>query len=116
MTLMALENPMVLESMEAAMQRRRGSSGKAAEILAMASTQSLANRQHRESAARNGPMPPDAVIEWNEIHWTPLTAEPRGVDYIEANAIDRVGAAEAGPVRRRNEGNRGRRRSLTRRD
>jgi epsilon-lactone hydrolase len=52
----------------------------------MASTQSLANRQHWESAARNGPLPPDAVIEWNEIHWMPLTAEPRGVDYIEANA------------------------------
>jgi len=52
----------------------------------MASTQSLANRKHWESAARNGPLAPDAAIEWNDIHWTPLTAEPRGVDYIEVNA------------------------------
>src|SRR5262245_15123147 len=52
----------------------------------MASTQSLANKQHWESAARNGPLPPDAVIEWNEVHWTQLTAEPRGVDYTEATA------------------------------
>jgi monoterpene epsilon-lactone hydrolase len=52
----------------------------------MASTQSLANREHWESAARNGPLPPDAAIEWHDIHWTPLTAEPRGVDYIEVNA------------------------------
>jgi acetyl esterase/lipase len=52
----------------------------------MASTQSLANREHWEAAARNGPQAPDAVIEWNDIHWTPLTAEPRGVDYIEVNA------------------------------
>jgi epsilon-lactone hydrolase len=52
----------------------------------MASTQSLANREHWERAARNGPLPPDAAIEWNDIHWTPLTAEPRGVDYTEVNA------------------------------
>src|SRR5262245_37061539 len=52
----------------------------------MASTQSLANREHWEAAARNGPQAPDVAVEWNEIHWTPLTAEPRGVDYIEANA------------------------------
>jgi epsilon-lactone hydrolase len=52
----------------------------------MASTQSLANREHWEAAARNGPQAPDAVIEWNDIHWTPLTAEPQGVDYIEVNA------------------------------
>src|SRR5262245_8315737 len=52
----------------------------------MASTQSRSNREHWEIAARNGPLPPEQVIEWNDIHWTPLTAEPRGVDYIEANA------------------------------
>src|SRR4029453_5929747 len=52
----------------------------------MASTQSLANRQHWETAARNGPLAPDVAIEWNDIHWTPLTAEPRGVDYIEVDA------------------------------
>jgi epsilon-lactone hydrolase len=52
----------------------------------MASTQSLANREHWETAARNGPLAPDVAIEWNDIHWTPLTAEPRGVDYIEVNA------------------------------
>jgi monoterpene epsilon-lactone hydrolase len=52
----------------------------------MASTQSRANREHWETAAGNGPQAPDAVIEWNDIHWTPLTAEPRGVDYIEVNA------------------------------
>jgi len=50
----------------------------------MGSTQSLANRQKWESAARNGPAP-DEVIEWNDIHWKPLTAKPRGVDYIEVN-------------------------------
>jgi acetyl esterase/lipase len=52
----------------------------------MASTQSRANREHWETAAGNGPQAPDAVIEWNDIHWTPLTAEPQGVDYIEVNA------------------------------
>jgi len=31
-------------------------------------------------------MAPDAAIEWNDIDWTPLTAEPRDVDYIEVNA------------------------------
>src|SRR5215510_12103859 len=52
----------------------------------MASTQSLANREHWEAVARNGPQAPDVAVEWNDIHWTPLTAEPRGVDYIEVNA------------------------------
>lgn len=52
----------------------------------MASPQSLANREHWESAARNGTLTPDAVIEWNDIHWTQLTSEPRGVDYIEVSA------------------------------
>src|SRR5262245_42463725 len=56
------------------------------EILNMASPQSLANRHHWENAARNGPLAPDAAIEWNDIHWPPLTSEPRGVDYVEANA------------------------------
>jgi epsilon-lactone hydrolase len=55
-------------------------------MLTMASTQSLANREHWETAARYGPLTPDAAIEWNDIHWTPLTAEPRGVDYIEVHA------------------------------
>src|SRR5262245_3890444 len=63
---------------------------------AMASTQSLANRKHWESAARNGPLAPDAAIEWNDIHWTPLTAEPRGVDYIELCA-DGVSAMSLRP-------------------
>jgi acetyl esterase/lipase len=31
-------------------------------------------------------MSPEENIEWNERHWPALTAEPRGVDYIEANA------------------------------
>src|SRR5215831_12544672 len=38
------------------------------------------------SAARNGPRPSEEAIEWNDIHWTPLTAEPRGIDYIEVDA------------------------------
>jgi len=57
----------------------------------MASTQSLANREHWESAARNSLLTPDAAIEWNDIHWTPLTAEPRGVDYIEVDADGTTG-------------------------
>jgi len=31
-------------------------------------------------------MPPEATIEYNDVHWTALTAEPRGVDYIEVDA------------------------------
>jgi hypothetical protein len=41
------------------------------------------NSEHREDAARNGPLALDAAIEWNDVHWTPLTAEPGGADYIE---------------------------------
>jgi hypothetical protein len=29
---------------------------------------------------------PQEQIEWNEIHWPALTAEPGGVDYVEVNA------------------------------
>ena len=55
----------------------------------MASKQSLANKSHYETLAAvgsKGPMSPEESIEWNERHWPALTAEPRGVDYIEANA------------------------------
>jgi len=53
----------------------------------MASKQSLANKTHYESMAANTePMTPEAVIEVNDIHWTALTAEPRGVDYLEVDA------------------------------
>jgi acetyl esterase/lipase len=55
----------------------------------MASKQSLANKSHYETLAAvgsKGPMSPEENIEWNERHWPALTAEPRGVDYIEANA------------------------------
>src|SRR5262245_40587403 len=52
----------------------------------MASMQSRANREHSEAAARNGPLSPDAAIEWNHLHWTPLTAAPRAVDDSEVNA------------------------------
>jgi hypothetical protein len=38
------------------------------------------NREHREDAARNGPLALDAAIDWNDVHWTPLTAEPRRAD------------------------------------
>jgi acetyl esterase/lipase len=54
----------------------------------MASKQSLANKSHYETLAAVGakrPMSPEESIEWNERHWPALTAEPRGVDYIEAN-------------------------------
>jgi acetyl esterase/lipase len=33
-----------------------------------------------------GPLMPQEQIEWNEIHWPALTAEPGGVDYVEVNA------------------------------
>ena len=54
----------------------------------MASKQSLANKIHYEAlAARVGePRTPEEIIEDNDIHWTALTAEPRGVDYIEVDA------------------------------
>jgi monoterpene epsilon-lactone hydrolase len=54
----------------------------------MASQQSQANKMHWESIAANAGQPttPEAVIEYNEIHWPGLTAEPGGVDYIETDA------------------------------
>jgi epsilon-lactone hydrolase len=55
----------------------------------MASTQSSANKAHYEALAAivaKGPLTREEQIEWNDIHWTALTAEPRGVDYVEVNA------------------------------
>jgi monoterpene epsilon-lactone hydrolase len=54
----------------------------------MASQQSQANKAHWEAiAAQAGQRTtPEAVIEYNEIHWPGLTAEPGGVDYIETDA------------------------------
>jgi epsilon-lactone hydrolase len=55
----------------------------------MASKQSLANKLHYEALAAiaaKGPTSPQDNIELNESQWPALTAEPRGVDYIEANA------------------------------
>jgi epsilon-lactone hydrolase len=54
----------------------------------MASQRSQANKMHWEAIAASAGQPttPDAVIEYNEIHWPGLTAEPGGVDYIEADA------------------------------
>lgn len=69
----------------------------------MASEKSAANRRHYEAiAAQSGqPLTPEQAIEWNEVHWTALSAEPRGVDYIEVDAggipamwINPKGAAE----------------------
>jgi monoterpene epsilon-lactone hydrolase len=55
----------------------------------MASEQSLANKAHYEqlaAAVAKGPLTPEQQIEWNEVHWPMLTAEPRGVDYVEVDA------------------------------
>jgi epsilon-lactone hydrolase len=55
----------------------------------MVSKQSLTNKVHYETLsaiAAKGSMSPDENIELNEIHWPALTAEPRGVDYIEVDA------------------------------
>jgi monoterpene epsilon-lactone hydrolase len=54
----------------------------------MASKQSLANKLHYEAmAARTNPgLSPEEMIEMNDVHWTGLTAEPGGVDYIEVDA------------------------------
>jgi acetyl esterase/lipase len=69
----------------------------------MASEKSAANRRHYEAiAAQSGQaLTPEQAIEWNEVHWTALSAEPRGVDYIEVDAggipamwINPKGAAE----------------------
>lgn len=56
----------------------------------MASKASAANKSHYETLAslmaKGEIQGPDQTIEWADIHWTSLTAEPRGVDYIEADA------------------------------
>jgi monoterpene epsilon-lactone hydrolase len=55
----------------------------------MASKQSEANRKHYETLAAlalREPLSPEAVVELNDVHWTALTAEPGGVDYIEVDA------------------------------
>jgi monoterpene epsilon-lactone hydrolase len=55
----------------------------------MASERSLANKAHYDklaAAVAQGSLTPDQQIEWNEIHWPMLTAEPRAVDYIEADS------------------------------
>lgn len=49
-----------------------------------------ANKIHYETLAslmaRGELQAAEALIEWADIHWPSLTAEPRGVDYIEADA------------------------------
>jgi epsilon-lactone hydrolase len=55
----------------------------------MARKQSLANKAHYEALAAivaKGPLRPEEQIEWNDVHWPGLTAEPGGVDYVEVNA------------------------------
>ena len=55
----------------------------------MATKQSLANKAHYEALAKlvsTGSLTPQEQIEWNDIHWTALTAEPGGVDYLETSA------------------------------
>jgi epsilon-lactone hydrolase len=54
----------------------------------MASKQSEANKRHHEALAAQADqgLSPEAVIEYNDVHWTALTAEPGGVDYIEVDA------------------------------
>jgi epsilon-lactone hydrolase len=55
----------------------------------MASKQSLANKLHYEALAAiaaKGPTSPQDNIDLSESQWPALTAEPRGVDYIEADA------------------------------
>jgi monoterpene epsilon-lactone hydrolase len=54
----------------------------------MASKQSEANKRHYEAAMAQAsqPMSPEEAMEWNDTHWTALTAEPGGVDYIEVDA------------------------------
>ncbi|MEO7735917.1 MAG: alpha/beta hydrolase [Kofleriaceae bacterium] len=53
----------------------------------MPSKQSDANKQHYEtSAARPPSTDPADAIEYADIHWTALTAEPGGVDYLEVTA------------------------------
>jgi epsilon-lactone hydrolase len=52
------------------------------------SKKSEANKRHYEAlAAQSGQqLSPEEGIEWNDIHWTALTAEPGGVDYFEVDA------------------------------
>jgi monoterpene epsilon-lactone hydrolase len=54
----------------------------------MSSKQSQANKLHYEALAKasTSGLTPEEQIEWNDIHWTALTAEPGGVDYIEEDA------------------------------
>jgi epsilon-lactone hydrolase len=54
----------------------------------MASPSSEANRTHYETLAATVTkgLSPEAQIEWNDVHWAALTAEPGGVDYLEADA------------------------------
>ena len=54
------------------------------------SKQSQANKRHFEAMAQaqasGERFTPQELIESNDIHWTALTAEPRGVDYMEVDA------------------------------
>jgi monoterpene epsilon-lactone hydrolase len=54
----------------------------------MASKQSEANKRHYEAsvAQSSKQLSPEEAIDWNDEHWTALTAEPRGVDYVEVDA------------------------------
>lgn len=54
----------------------------------MASIQSEANRNHYAALAANAGKltSPQAIIDYNDTHWTALTGEPGGVDYIEVDA------------------------------
>jgi len=54
----------------------------------MASIESEANRNHYATLVANaGKMTsPQAIIDFNDAHWTALTGEPGGVDYIEVDA------------------------------
>ncbi len=77
----------------------------------MASAQSLANKTYWEAAAEQGPLTPEAMIERVDIRWTPLSAEPGGVDYLEVDAggiramwVRPKGAADDHLVLRRDDG------------
>jgi acetyl esterase/lipase len=54
----------------------------------VASRQSEANRIHYETIAANAGKftSPQEIVDFNDINWTALTGEPRGVDYIEVDA------------------------------
>jgi epsilon-lactone hydrolase len=54
----------------------------------MPSKQSEANKHHYQGGAANAarqPSPQES-IDYHDIHWTALTAEPGGVDYLEVDA------------------------------